>query len=333
MLAHVISLVVGLKNGLGTSPPSAIEQEDPGSLETAGSATLAAHMLLIIALALAKGSTIMFVQRILSRDLRQLYLTCYALLAVFAVWAIGSMIALGVDCEGTSYVAENMAAMCGHQGTRWAVISTLDASTELLLILMPSVIVWPLQLSFSLKVQVVTAFAFRVGYVALLYVIGVFDADEMCRVAALAVAHAVYSARTSTNPRPGLAFVPALALAEAELCWSLISATIPNLKSFMKSFNTGFGHNDFGFTSNPTMSASRRHPGGDEIPLRSLASHKDGLRPDCFAYDAEVVRGRDDRSIESGNSQELIIRKTVEHEVTFEGDRASKSMKGGRKHE
>jgi hypothetical protein len=44
-----------------------------------------------------------------------------------------------------------------------------------------------------------------------------------------------------------------------------------------------------------------------------------------------VVRGRDDRSIDSGNSQELIIRKTVEHEVTFEGDRAGR--KCGRKHE
>jgi len=179
MLAHVIALIVGLKNGLGTSPPSTSQQEDPGSLKTAGSATLAAHMLLIIALALAKGSTIMFVQRILSRDLRQLYLACYALLAVFTVWAIGSMVALGVDCEGAGYVSENMATVCGQQGTRWAIISALDASTELLLILMPSVIVWPLQLSFGLKIQVVSAFAFRVGYVALLSFVEVIDTDEV----------------------------------------------------------------------------------------------------------------------------------------------------------
>jgi hypothetical protein len=163
MLAHVVCLIVGLKNGLGTSPSFAIEQESPVDIKTAGSATLAAHMLLIVALALAKGSTIMFVQRILSRDLRQLYLSCYALLAVLAVWAIGSMIALGASCEGSSYVAENMAAVCGQQGTRWAIISALDALTELLLILMPSIMVWPLQLSFSLKTQVVTAFAFRAG--------------------------------------------------------------------------------------------------------------------------------------------------------------------------
>lgn len=87
----------------------------------------------------------------------------------------------------------------------------------------------------------------------------------------------------------------------------------------MKSFNTGFGHNDFGSTSNPTITASRKRT-GDDIPLQSFARNKDDFRPDRYAYDAEIVRGRDDRSIESGNSQELIIRKTVEHEVTFEGE-------------
>lgn len=96
----------------------------------------------------------------------------------------------------------------------------------------------------------------------------------------------------------------------------------------MKSFNTGFGHNDFGFTSNPTTTASRKRT-GDDIPLQSLARNKDEFRPDRYAYDAEIVRGRDDRSIESGNSQELIIRKTVEHEVTFEGD--SCELRAGRK--
>lgn len=160
---------------------------------------------------------------------------------------------------------------------------------------------------------------------------GKHNADENVQsVAALAIAHAVYRARTPTHPRPGLAFVPTLALAEAELCWSLTSATIPNLKSFMKSFNTGFGHNDLGFTSNPTMSTSRKRT-VDEIPLQPLQKNEDDLRPDRYAYDAAVVRGRDDRSIESGNSQEMIIRKTIEHDVTFEGERVSR--KGGRKHE
>ena len=128
--------------------------------------------------------------------------------------------------------------------------------------------------------------------------------------------HAIYTSRISTAPRAGLAFAPAIALAEAELCWSLVSATIPNLKNFMKSFNTGFGNNDFGFTSDPTWSTSRKRA-GDAIPLRSFQSNNQELRPVQFMYTTEVVRGRDDMSIESGNSQELIIRRTVEHEIKF----------------
>ena len=163
MVAHVIALTVGLRHGLGSSPPATIQQDNSSDSSTAGSATLAAYMLLIVALALAKGSTIMFVQRILSRDLRQLYLVCYALLAVFALWAIGSMISLGADCEGEGYAAESMAILCPSQKKRWAFISALDSLTELLLVVMPCIMVWPLQLSFGLKLQVVTAFMFRLG--------------------------------------------------------------------------------------------------------------------------------------------------------------------------
>lgn len=95
----------------------------------------------------------------------------------------------------------------------------------------------------------------------------------------------------------------------------------------MKSFNTGFGQNDF--TPNPTQSTSRKRT-GDSIPLQTFQSNEDDFRPDRYAYDAEVVRGRDEtRSIESGNSQEFIIRKTVEHDVTFEGERVGR--KTGRK--
>jgi hypothetical protein len=62
MIAHVISVVVALKNGLGTSPALAARIDNSDDLAKAGSATLAAYMLLIVALALAKGSTIMFVE-------------------------------------------------------------------------------------------------------------------------------------------------------------------------------------------------------------------------------------------------------------------------------
>jgi len=69
-----------------------------------------------------------------------------------------------------------------------------------------------------------------------------------CSLAALAIAHAFYASRLPRDPHPSLAFVPKAFFAEGELCWSLISATIPDLKAFMKSFNTGFSQDEFAFT-------------------------------------------------------------------------------------
>jgi hypothetical protein len=59
-------------------------------------------------------------------------------------------------------------------------------------------------------------------------------------VVALSISHAAYMGKISSADHAELACVPTLALAECELCWSLISATIPNLRAFMKTFNTGY---------------------------------------------------------------------------------------------
>lgn len=158
----------------------------------------------------------------------------------------------------------------------------------------------------------------------------------VCRVAALAITHAVYMHRAYSADRQGVAFVPAIVLAESELCWSLISATIPNLKAFMNIFNTGFGLNDIissarGTVVNSSGSRLGRTDSNSAIRMKRIKSQHgpsyrlgSRLRPDheAFAQIAvEVSRGQDmndDRSIGSDNSQEMIIHKTVDHQVTYE---------------
>lgn len=152
-------------------------------------------------------------------------------------------------------------------------------------------------------------------------------------VVALSVAHAVSIARVSSSPNPGVAFVPAIVFAECELCWSLISATIPNLKAFMKTFNTGFGHNDFKHQVNSTgytFSGSRTHDEGMQLQSMNAAKLNNHLRPDRGVYEVEIMRSNldDGRSVGSGHSQEMIIRKTVDHEVTYEHKR--RPTKGSR---
>lgn len=50
-----------------------------------------------------------------------------------------------------------------RQDRKWAAIAAFDTATEFVLIGIPLMVVWPLQLPFYLKVQVITAFVFRLG--------------------------------------------------------------------------------------------------------------------------------------------------------------------------
>lgn len=143
--------------------------------------------------------------------------------------------------------------------------------------------------------------------------------------------------RAFFSERPGVSFVPALVLAESELCWSLISATIPNLKAFMNIFNTGFGLNDIissarGTVVNSSGSRLDGMEGNNAIHMRRIrskhihgSSFANALRPDRGDFAVEVSRdhgSNDANSVGSDGSQEMIIHKTVhlEHQVTYEGN-------------
>ena len=52
---------------------------------------------------------------------------------------------------------------------RWRLITILDAGSEIILVLIPTVMVYPLQMALNLKSQVVLAFAFRLPYVDALF--------------------------------------------------------------------------------------------------------------------------------------------------------------------
>ena len=48
-----------------------------------------------------------------------------------------------------------------------------------------------------------------------------------CSVVAAAIVHVIYVAKYEKARHPSIAMVPAIIAAEAELCWSLVSAKIP----------------------------------------------------------------------------------------------------------
>ena len=155
--------------------------------------------------------------------------------------------------------------------------------------------------------------------------------DSPSSVVALAILRIYLVRKYVHSATPGLDIVPVLVCQQVELCWSLISATIPALKSFVKSFNSGFG-----LTLDPdatTRYGSRGYGASGGIELRSVgkgksilsskgsrnATLKDGEdRITDMLYRKEKGNGRDVGSIKSMSSQDHIIRKDMQWDIHYE---------------
>lgn len=216
-----------------------------------------------------------------------------------------------------------------------------DIATELVLVALPAFIVWPVQMSFNRKGQVVRAFAFRLPYVDYKSPLSQSHtvANHIFSVAAFAALHLHYVGSYVNVSNTSLAIVPAVVWQQIELCWSLMSASIPNLKSFMRSFSTGLGmegdlttHAYDLYHKGASKDASQGHQlqslrsrssaKGDQLTQRSTGDH---FRPNFGQHSATVEQGnrasrrpRDASSIASGGSQDMIIQKDVTYNVRYE---------------
>ncbi|KAF2257664.1 hypothetical protein CC78DRAFT_527498 [Lojkania enalia] len=220
-LGEVVPLFLAMKNGLGKSE----HLLDAEQLSNVGRATFAAQIFLILALATAKGSVAALMLRLFTRDMkvtRMSWILCNAVLALTVAWGIGAIIALSVACSPSSFVRD-VGEKCGDQVLRWRIITVVDIVIELLLIILPVLFVWPIQMKAYIKLQVIVAFGFRAP------VIG------------FGAAHMHYVGYYANSDDASKAMIPALVYQQFELFWALLSATIPTLKAFMRSFNSGFG--------------------------------------------------------------------------------------------
>jgi hypothetical protein len=138
---------------------------------------------------------------------------------------------------------------------------------------------------------------------------------------------------------PGLALGPVLIVQQVYLCWSIISATIPNLKSFVRSFGSGFGIGvDMERYTNAYASKNSAHNGyelgsvrGNTVTSRITASKHDnrsyndiehqGVLPQQSHTDGTKIPKTDDGSIRSEDSQQHIIRKDVQWNISYEDGR------------
>lgn len=133
------------------------------------------------------------------------------------------------------------------QKARWAAITSVDIITELATWLLIVQLTWNVNMSVSRKCQVAMAFSFRLPLIA------------------LSAVHLAYFLQYPGAAEPQFAITNSLLVQQAMISWSLMSATVPNLKNFLKSFSIGMG---FPLAFDITMSGS-----GGAYVLRSFPNN------------------------------------------------------------
>lgn len=113
---------------------------------------------------------------------------------------------------------------------------------------LPGLLLYPINMRVGSKFQVVCAFIFRLPLIA------------------LSSLHLSYLEHYSSSQQPMLAITEALVVQQCMLTWSLVSATIPTMSGFMKSFSMGMG---LGVPRDTRVDISRS---GSSYPLQTFST-------------------------------------------------------------
>jgi len=232
---------------------------------------------------------------------------CHAMLAVVSAWGLASILALAIDCSARQVLGIG-GSFCSNELLRWQLVGAFDAITEFLIFMLSFTLIYRLQMKLHLRARVVLAFVFRVPLIA------------------LAILNILFIREWTTSLDPGVAISASLVCQQVELAYSLISATIPNLKSFLMSFDTAWMME----VGNPLKAipySSSTPPEEHQLDsVHNSSYHSRGLsdirpdrerlalRPESLEHVAAVRHpasersGSRDGSFASANSQEHIIR-------------------------
>jgi hypothetical protein len=265
------------------------------------------------------------------------------LIFLSVAWALGSIIGLGVNCNAGTILTELNTIQCPNQVNaahdaiglsyadrlqylRWQVITAIDIITDTLVFILPVVMVWDLNMPTKLKYQVALAFSFRLPSI---------------------VASGVHLASVKdypSSPEPQFAVTNALIAQQAMITWSLISATIPNMKTFLKSFSTGLSfpegwgslynnsNNSYPLRSLHASSSAKRSFRGGELlssardnPTSAASNRSLVLRPDPGEHNTTITyidnragMKEDEYGIERRQSEEMRIKREVRWNVYHE---------------
>ncbi|TID26479.1 hypothetical protein E6O75_ATG00972 [Venturia nashicola] len=213
-MGSFVAIYIALSQGLGKST----DLLSAAALQDIGKTVFASRIALIAALCLSKCSVTCLIKRLFSQDMQTHRMLCDFVLAAIAFWGLSSIIGITIVCQ-PSELLDHRYASCGGQTLRWQLIGAFDSLTEVMIVILTLGLIWRLQMRLELKIKVVLAFVFRLPLLAII---------------------SIHSRYITHAPQHNLSmtFIWLLTIEQVQLGYSLISATIPNLKSFLMMFDT-----------------------------------------------------------------------------------------------
>lgn len=176
-----------------------------------------------ISLGFSKIATILLVRRLFIRDMKNTWRICNVITGAILIWTILSALLVSAGCSAESISPKTPSQICSGIEKRYMFVVVTDAMTDLVLAFIPVYLCRRLQMNILLKLQVLGIFALRLP---LLVLAGYFLKTWK---------------RSLHSGNPGIARTVPLVFQQSQLCFSLITGSIPCLKSFIRSFDTGSG--------------------------------------------------------------------------------------------
>lgn len=282
---HWIATFVALHNGLGKSSGLLTKAQQ----HNASKAVFAGRLPFVIALCSSKCSVIILIRRVFTREMKKIWWTCNIAICVAVAWGLLAIITISAGCSPDGVLEKDRFAKCPNYAARWKLTFILDALSELGIVVLIFFFVLNLQMHFSDKLAVISAFAFRLPNIifSVLFI-------------------KTYISHLN-NPDPSLSLAVPSAWQESLVGYALISATIPCLKSFMKNFQTGgVGFTQTAYSAGTENLSSSRNAPPESHPLERLIASmhsRTNLRNESIETRSRVSgSAAEDRSLDNFRS-------------------------------
>ncbi|KAF3484362.1 uncharacterized protein GIQ15_03686 [Arthroderma uncinatum] len=234
----VIAISAAVNNGLGRRE-SKLSAEQRMEL---GKGVFASSILYILAISLAKLSTLSFIARVV--PVNKCRHQIRGALVFLLVWTAVSIITYGFQCGGSAPWAYPSKAKCFDTVAFWIAATVIDVLTDICLIVVPAWIVWDLHMNKTQKRIVIGVFASR----------GV--------VIAASIVRARYLKDINGSLDRSFDSVPYHVATQCHTMLNTIITCLPGFKPFMDRANTGLLSISF---------KSRMVPGIYDNTLRGIA--------------------------------------------------------------